>query len=324
VEESAAGKHDPNDDAPPPLSHYSIVARKLAQCRVVPLLGAGVNRCGRANPWKPRETLPDGGELASYLAKSVPYPDPDVKDLLRVSQYYSVMVGTGALYDELRDVFGGNYSPTPVHKFLAQLPKKLKKQESLAEHQLIVTTNYDDALERAFIEEEEPFDLLIYVAEGRHRGRLVHHPPRVEPRPEPRPVSNAYRGVSLEERTVILKMHGAIDREHKERDSYVIAEDDYVDYLTRDIARVVPAKLAEKLRNSHFLFLGYSLRDWNLRVILHRIWGGQRLTYKSWAIQLNVDDIDEKLWETRGVELFGVDLGKYVQELSRHVAGRSG
>jgi hypothetical protein len=27
------------------------------------------------------------------------------------------------------------------------------------------------------------------------------------------------------------------------------------------------------------------MQDWNLRVILHRIWGQQALAYKSWAIQ---------------------------------------
>ena len=92
-----------------------------------------------------------------------------------------------------------------------------------------------------------------------------------------------------DERTVILKMHGAVDRANPDAtwDSYVITEDHYIEYLARtDIANLVPVTLAAKLRRSHFLFLGYSMRDWNLRVILHRIWGEQKLKYKSWAIQL--------------------------------------
>ncbi len=79
-----------------------------------------------------------------------------------------------------------------------------------------------------------------------------------------------------------------MDRASPERDSFVITEDHYIDYLTRtDISNLLPVTLAAKLRKSHFLFLGYSLRDWNLRVILHRIWGEQKLTYKSWAIQVS-------------------------------------
>ena len=50
--------------------------------------------------------------------------------------------------------------------------------------------------------------------------------------------------------------------------------------------------LAMQLRRSHFLFLGYGMRDWNLRVILHRIWGEQRLKYKSWAIQRDPDRLE--------------------------------
>ena len=82
--------------------------------------------------------------------------------------------------------------------------------------------------------------------------------------------------LSLDDRSVILKIHGAVDRSSPdgEDDSFVITEDHYIDYLTRtDLANLVPITLAAKLRRSHFLFLGYSLRDWNLRVILHRIAG---------------------------------------------------
>jgi len=73
--------------------------------------------------------------------------------------------------------------------------------------------------------------------------------------------------------------------------------------------------------DSHFLFLGYSLRDWNLRVILQRIWGQQALDLKSWAIQREqpnpkLSEIDRKLWSDRGdVDLLYVPLDEYVTHL---------
>jgi hypothetical protein len=119
---------------------------------------------------------------------------------------------------------------------------------------------------------------------------------------------------------VILKIHGAVDRPTGERDSYVITEDHYIDYLTRtDISNLVPVTLAAKLRRSHFLFLGYSLRDWNLRVILHRIWGEQKLSWKSWAIQLNPHAIDQEFWRNRDVDIFNVRLEEYVAALSERM-----
>ena len=74
---------------------------------------------------------------------------------------------------------------------------------------------------------------------------------------------------------MILKIHGAVDRADAEADSYVITEDHYIDYLAREnVARLIPAYLMARMRTSHFLFLGYGMRDWNLRVILRSIWAG--------------------------------------------------
>lgn len=49
--------------------HYQMVLRTIAEGRVIPLLGAGVNRCGRPDDteWGHRRYLPDGSELSHYL-----------------------------------------------------------------------------------------------------------------------------------------------------------------------------------------------------------------------------------------------------------------
>jgi hypothetical protein len=95
-----------------------------------------------------------------------------------------------------------------------------------------------------------------------------------------------------------------------ERDSYVVTEDHYIDYLSRsDISNLMPKALVAKLKGSHFLFLGYSLRDWNLRVILRRLWGERKLTYKSWAIQLNPQSLEERFWRNRDVDIFSLADG---------------
>jgi hypothetical protein len=77
--------------------------------------------------------------------------------------------------------------------------------------------------------------------------------------------------------------------------------------------------IAAKLRRSHFLFLGYSLRDWNLRVILHRIWGEQKLSWKSWAVQLNPDTLDREFWRKRDVDILDVRLEDYIAALSERL-----
>lgn len=290
----------------------------MAEGRVIPLLGAGVNLCGRSSDaaWMPGGYLPTVGELARHLAERFDYPRDEALDLVRVSEYASVMSGSGPLYEELHRVFDADYPISPLHQFLAELPRRLEQPNQPRRGQLIVSTNYDDALERAFHAAGEPFDLVCYIAEGDHRGKFVHWPPQGEPTLIEIP--NEYEKLRPGERTVILKIHGAIDRTGPEAewDSYVITEDHYIDYLTRtEIQNLVPVMLAMQLRRSHFLFLGYSMRDWNLRVILHRIWGEQRLKYKSWAIQRDPDRLDCEFWGLRGVDVYDVPLEEYVPAL---------
>ena len=112
-----------------------------------------------------------------------------------------------------------------------RLPALLRERG--APHQLIVTTNYDLALERAFEEAGEELDIVAYVATGPHRGRFWHRPPGEPPRPIDVPNTYATE-LSLERRTILLKLHGAVDPlPEREWESFVITEDDYIDYLGR-------------------------------------------------------------------------------------------
>jgi SIR2-like domain len=296
--------------------HYATVMRSMAEGRVVPLLGAGVNLCDRPDgqAWQQGRYLPNGGELAEYLAGIFYFPEPENRNLLRVSQYVVAKDGLGPLYDELRKLFDANYPVTPVHEFFASLPGRLRERGE-AQYQVILTTNYDDALERAFDAASEPYDVIWYIADREPRGKFWHRPPGgTEPKVIERP--NSYDGLAIDERTVILKIHGAVDRTNADRDSFVITEDHYIDYLTKtDVGQLIPAELLVKLTRSRFLFLGYSMQDWNLRVILHRIWGQQPLSYKSWAIQRDPNEIERELWHARGVDVLDIPLEEYVSDL---------
>jgi hypothetical protein len=302
---------------PPGLDqHVHNVLGEMRRGRVVPFLGAGVN-LGH---------LPSGSELAAQLSST-----HDLQkvggNLLRVSQYVEVLVGRPSLEDGLHEVFTGEYGPTRVHEFLARVPEQLFRRQGLApRYQLIVTTNYDDALEQAFAAAQEPYHVVWYVAEGDgvERGKFVHRPPGGSPVLVTNP--SEYVEVSTSESTVILKIHGAVDRAavDSEADSYVITEDDYIEYLTggTELASFVPIQLVKPLKESSFLFLGYRLGDWNLRVILNRIWREQgNRKPVSWAIQREPpDELDEDFWNRKSVKILGVDLDTYVDHLERRMA----
>jgi hypothetical protein len=313
--------------------HVKRVARKLLSGLVVPLLGAGVNMPGRPADRQysgPDDTyLPSGAELARYLAASLPDGGPQFRrreeDLLRVSQFLYVMEGSGELYQRLHDVFCASYAPGPVHKFLARLQPKLR--EAGKGSQVILTTNYDDALERALESIGEEYDLLTYVSANpaEHRGRFAHRAPNSDEFvPIERP--NEYEGLDPRKRPVILKMHGAVVRSDTfHQDNYVITEDHYIDYLAHtDITQLLPTPIPRYLRNSHFLFLGYGMRDWNLRVILRRIWGTHALDFPSWSVQYNPAEVETRYWKDRGVAVFDCDAAEYVERLHVELVNQHG
>jgi SIR2-like domain len=288
---------------------------------VIPFLGAGANLCDRPDEaaWEPGRFAPSGRELASALAERSHFPDPEDRDLLRVSQYVAAILGERQLYRYLHAVFDADYPPSSLHRLLARLPALLRERGR--PQPLVLTTNYDDLVERALAEAGEPFDVVWYEAKrGPWHGRFQHRVPDGEVVPIERP--NKYTGLALAERPVILKLHGAIDRDDFRQDSYVVTEDSYIDYLAgRDVGEQIPFSLRARMADSHFLFLGYSMRDWNLRVILHRIWGAQELDLKSWAVQrepttAGAREIEEALWRRRGdVDLLYAPLKEYVARL---------
>jgi hypothetical protein len=302
--------------------HCRMVLRQLAHGDVVPLIGAGANLCDRPEDlrWQAGRYLPTGAELAEELAAEFDYPLSDRADLVRVSEYVELSCGEGPLYGHLHDVFGMDYPPTTLHRFLAALPGELEHAGLGRRNQLILTTNYDDTLERAFADAGEELDVVVYRSAGRARGQFVHHPPDGEPRIINRP--NEYRALSLERRSVLMKVHGTVNRTGDADDSFVITEDHYIEYLLHtQLSQLVPVTLLAKLLRCSFLFLGYRLRDWNLRVILHRIWSERDLDYQSWAVQRNPDELDAELWRRRRVEVYDVGLSEYVAELQRALAG---
>jgi hypothetical protein len=299
-------------------AHYELIADRILAGAVVPFLGAGVNLCGRPDweEWQVGRYLPSSSELAAYLARIGHYPYKDSTDLLRVSQYVAIILGLQPLYQLLHGVFDADYAPTPVHRLLASLPSLIRACPSAEPRffPLIVTTNYDDLLERAFKDVGEEYDLVTYIADGPQAGRFLHTSPGGIPKVIHRP--NSYTELRDDERPVIAKIHGAVGRGAPDRDSFVITENHYIDYLSRtDLAQLIPVRVATRMRKSHLLFLGYSLKDWNLRVILNRLWGNAELGWTSWAVQLNPDDIDEISWFRRGVELHDIRLEEYIEQL---------
>ncbi len=309
----------------PPYPH---IYSSLIEGKVIPFLGAGTSLIGRDPTvgWKFGESqfLPSGEELARYLAddSGLTSEEPqELRDLAKVASYYDTIIGREDLREHLRKIMlNDNYQHSYLHAFLASLPAPL----------IIVVTNYDTLLEQAFLAQNRPYDLIVYLPTSDSldnpgqvlwwkeapNGPLEYIDPLKLP-----------ELIDLSTTPIIFKMHGTVVEQDSSRDKFVITEEDYIDFLSRMVeGSAIPNLILSHFqqRRRRFIFLGYSLRDWNLRVILNDIKNKTNKPVKSWAILRESSDLDQKLWGERGVEIFDASLEEFelaMQEENRKAEG---
>lgn len=319
--------------APP----YGIIWRQFQRGGVVPFLGAGASLTARGSAEKfdgnAPAFLPRADELSDWLAGECEFPENEQHDLAKVASYFQVRSTREELVDYLRQVFSHDYPVGAIHRFLADVPKPM----------LIVTTNYDDLLERAFEEAHKPYHLVMYPESDELAGAVLWWKPGVE---EPERYAPAVLPLDVGDTTIIYKMHGSIRRSAAQRkwDSFVITEEDYVRFLSRMTAKggAIPSRFMLHIRNSSLLFLGYGLRDWNLRVMLEKL----RRTFgrehpaaaspddaeemlatqhgsdrASWAVQWRPSELERILWASRNVQIFDQELSEFADALRKKMTG---
>ena len=307
---------------PPPAEHFAAVAAGIFGGRVAFFLGPGVNLCERdERAWDPgvSQFPPSYPELAAHVARVLHVDEfldtrPEHDSLETVADFAETILGQAPLYDALRSVFASEFSSTLIHRALVRIASLVRDHDGRG--LLVATVNYDDILERALAEAGVLYDVVSYVAAGEHRGKFLHYPAGGHPVVVER--ANEYADVT-EHRPVILKLLGGIDREEPERDSYVVSEEDQVDYASRgDIWRMIPITVPAQIRKSDLLFLGLSPRPRLFRVVLEKMFGGWQPP-RAWAVHLDPDVLSRGEWTRRGVDVFDTDLVHYVELLMGRV-----
>jgi hypothetical protein len=321
-----------SDPDPVVAKHYQTALAALTKGKLVPFLGLDINLYSRAymDNWQPTSaTLPSYRELANYLATASKHPTPFIPALADVSQYALLHSDDeGTFYDDLLSIFTQPGEPTPLHKFWATIAanndKLTGKTEATADDVnrrfLIVSSTYDNLLEKAFKQTLDRFHVVSYIAYGENQGKFLHkvlggtktngemtQAPVVIENP------NSYGGL-YDQAPVILKIPGTAGDSTKP--PFAITEDQYLDLLSRrELASILPSQVLTKLRNSSHLFLGYNIREWSARALLYRIWEDHKTPYASWAIMEQPTDVEKKYWEACKVKVIERSLATYVDGL---------
>ncbi|UBU09052.1 SIR2 family NAD-dependent protein deacylase [Nonomuraea gerenzanensis] len=293
---------------------FAQVAAWLARGEIVPFVGAGASRVGADGT----KLLPDGRGLAQDLIKAMEGACPHGvgDDLAKVAQLYEkTAFDRSALYDHLHATFEREQlrkEPGDVARLLGRIPR----QDAPL---FIVTTNYDSFIERAFAAEGKPLCVITQNMRdpdgGGSQVSLILPGGAHELVPSAEFQWNESR--FPRDCAFLFKMHGSVHkRDPGGPDDVIITEDDYIDFLVNAgkgmSAYFPPPSLTLAYKQRRFLFLGYSLYDWNfrafLRMLVLRNALGRRDTKRHWAIQLDPHPVEVKLWEHRNVNVYDGDL----------------
>jgi NAD-dependent SIR2 family protein deacetylase len=279
-----------NGITPPP--DYAEIAKRLKAGTIVPFFGAGASvGCG----------LPSGSRLAQRLVAAGDFPDIEGSaDLALVASYLVQKKDSLTLRAELRAALTVPCQPGPLHLLLGGL-------DTLS---LYVTTNYDDLIETALA----PRSPLVVVDRGTP-GNVSCRAPGGEWKEIE--AKNLRYEIADKNRPIVLKLHGSLDRDDRTNDTFLITEEHYVDFLGRPEGTQIPSMLLNQMRERSFLFLGYGLKDWNVRVLLRKLAQARGRTDKitSWAIVLEPGQSEQEVWRRQDVEIHGVDLDSFVARL---------
>jgi hypothetical protein len=300
---------------------YEIIADGLKAGEVVPFFGAAASAVYNRPP---NPTMPFGGELAAILAKAASYPAAgEPPDLALIASWFEHVQGNRRrLNGKLHEAFAVQGAPGLLHKKLAAIQAT----------RLYVTTNYDDLLEQALA----PREPHLIVDRGEKGIRVVVQGKTAQPGSSAAasatpslPASST--GDELYEllndpqthkpsRPIVFKMHGSVDHADVRNDCYLITEEDYVDFLGRAGGKYIPPYVSALMEGMDFLFLGYSLEDWNVRVILRKLLARKVAgDVKFWAIVNGPNDIQQQVWQAHHLNIYPMDLLVFADELAKYL-----
>ncbi len=279
-----------------------LIAQKVAEGRCILFLGAGVHSPppeGSVHRYPEAERPPMGAQLSRILAAASgfdkEFPKESINNLQRVSLHFQRRFSRNKLVEQVREAVDEGKKPSPALRALSEL-----------NFPLVITTNFDKLLERALYACGKDPRKLVYSRDGQRQTQDYPDPTAGRP--------------------FVFKIHGDID----EPESIVITDEDYIDFVLRmsdrDVFHPVPETFRYNFKRWSTLFVGYSLLDYNLRLLFKTLrWKVDQANIPdSYSVDLYPDPLILDVWqnERRYIKFIAQDVWTFVPKLYEQVTGK--
>jgi hypothetical protein len=272
-------------------------AVRSQQC--ILFLGAGVHAAPpTGSPFDyPPELRPRVGsalshELAAASGFAGHLPREDPGNLQRVALAYEIAFSRARLVDAVTDAVDVGKEPSPMLRGLARL-----------DFPVVITTNYDQLFEKA-------------LRDAGKQPRVAIYTPDLEE-------TTDFRNPTAQS-PIVFKIHGDISRP----ETVVITDEDYINFVLRMSNKEpydpLPLRLKMYLTDWTTLFIGYSLLDYNLRLLLKTLrWKIDNANLPDmYSVDRTPDPLIMNVWQSqrRYVKFIAQDVWAFVPRLYELVA----
>jgi hypothetical protein len=280
------------------------IAAAVSKKECILFLGAGVHCApppGSPYAYPEVQRPPMASALSEQLAAGCGlherFPNESLTQLARVSLFYETTKSRHQLVEEIEATVQTGKTPSPVLRALAELS-----------FPLVITTNFDNLFERALTDLGKAPRVSLYSPDS---GDETADYPGAQPSPES---------------PFVLKIHGDIGRP----ESIVITDEDYIQFVLRmsdkEPYHPVPMTFRFFFMKWTTLFVGYSLVDYNLRLLFKTLrWRLDRAKIPdTYSVDLYPDPLILDVWQNqrRYVKFLAEDVWTFVPSLYSKVVGK--
>jgi SIR2-like domain len=284
------------------------VAQYISRGECILFLGAAAHAKppkGSSYQYPDGDRPPLGFEFSEKLAAESGFllrnPQGNPRDLQKVALDFEIQKTRTQLVRRIREAVHNNRKPSPILRGLAELNIPL-----------VITTNYDQLFEQALrLHTKNPI-VSIYkkneaiIPETTDDYTFGEEPSSTAP--------------------FVFKMHGDIDSP----ESIVITDEDYIHFVLRMSDKMdyypVPETIRFRLQKWPIVFLGYSLMDYNLRLLFKTLRWRMDPSRRpdAYSVDRSPDPLIYDVWhnQRRYIKYVVEDVWKFVPTLYRYILGR--